>query len=308
MLDKLAGMETFLRVVDGGSFAAAAAAGNVSATMVAKQIRAIEDRLGARLLHRTTRRHQLTEVGQLYLERCRAALAGVALAEASALELQQEPRGALRLVAPVGFGSRSLAPALVPYLAAHPQVTVDLALDDRPEERVRQGYELGVVIGDLRDDGLVARSLQSYRRILAAAPEYLAACGTPQHPRELVEHACLGLSYWRHHDRWHLVGPDGQDCVVSVTARFSADHGDALRHAAIAGAGIVLQPEDALADALAAGWLRPVLPDWSFRPTPIHLVYAPDRRPTAKLRSAIDFLVERFGARFSPGAHLPFEP
>jgi len=285
-MDKLAGMETFVRVVEGGSFAAAAAAAGVSATMVAKQVRAIEDRLGVRLLHRTTRRHQLTEVGQLYLERCRVALAGVALAEASAHELQQAPRGALRLVAPVGFGSRALAPALVDYLTAYPQVTVDLALDDRPEERVRQGHELGVVIGDLRDDGLVARSLQPYRRILAAAPAYLAACGAP-----------------RHHDRWHLVGPGGETCVVSVTGRFTADQGDALRHAAIAGAGIVLQPEDALADALAAGWLRPVLPAWSFQPTPMHLVYAPDRRPTAKLRSAIDFLVERFGARHRSDAH-----
>jgi len=298
-MDKLAGMEMFVRVADGGSFAAAAAASDVSATMVAKQIRAIEDRIGARLIHRTTRRHQLTEVGQLYLERCRAALAGVALAEASAHELQREPRGAVRLVAPVGFGTRAIAPALVRYLAAHPHVTVDLALDDRPEERVRQGHELGVVIGDLRDEGLVARPLQPYRRILAAAPAYLAACGMPQHPRELVEHACLGLTYWRHHDRWHLVGPGGQACVVSVSGRFTADHGDALRHAAIAGAGIVLQPEDALDDALAAGTLRPVLPAWSFRPTPMHLVYAPDRRPTAKLRSAIDFLVECFGTRDS---------
>jgi DNA-binding transcriptional LysR family regulator len=294
-MDKLAGMEMFVRVVDGGSFAAAAAASGVSATMAAKQIRAIEERLGARLLHRTTRRHQLTEVGQLYLDRCRAALAGVALAEASAHELQREPRGVLRLVAPVGFGTRAIAPALVGYLTAHPHVTVDLALDDRPEERVRQGHELGIVIGDLRDQGLVARPLQPYRRILAAAPAYLAACGVPQHPRELAEHACLGLSYWKHHDRWHLVGPGGEACVVSVTARFTADHGDALRHAAIAGAGIVLQPEDALADALAAGALLPVLPSWSFRPTPMHLVYAPDRRPTAKLRSAIDFLVHRFG-------------
>jgi DNA-binding transcriptional LysR family regulator len=303
IVDKLAGMEMFVRVVDGGSFAAAAVAANVSATMVAKQVRAIEDRLGARLLHRTTRRHQLTEVGQLYLERCRVALANVALAEASAQELQQAPRGVLRVVAPVGFGARALAPALVSYLATHPQVTVDLSLDDRPEERVRQGHELGVVIGDLRDQGLVARSLHPYRRILAAAPEYLAACGAPKHPRELAEHACLGLTYWLHHDRWHLVGPGGEACVVAVSGRFTADQGDALRHAAVAGAGIVLQPEDALADALAEGRLVPVLPAWSFKPTPMHLVYAPDRRSTAKLRSAIDFLVGRFGARHPSGAH-----
>ncbi len=294
-MDKISGMQAFVRVVEGGSFAAAAEAGGVSAAMVAKQVRAIEHRLGARLLHRTTRRHQLTEVGQLYLERCRTALASIALAEASAQELQQQPRGALRLVAPVGFGSRVLAPALVDYLTANPQVTVELALDDRPEERVRKGHELGIVIGDLRDDSLVARALRPYRRILAAAPAYLDACGTPGHPRELIEHACLALHYWRHSDSWHLVGPGGETCIVPVSGRFSADQGDALRHAAMAGAGIVLQPEDALADALASGALRPVLPQWSFRETPMHLVYRSDRRPTAKLRSAIEFLAARFG-------------
>ena len=295
-MDRLASMETFVRVVEGGSFAAAAEVNGVSATMVAKQVQAIEKRLGALLLHRTTRRHQLTEVGQLYLERCRAALAGVALAEASATELQKTPRGQLRLVAPVGFGSRTLAPALADWLATHPDVAVDLTLDDNPEARVAAGHELGVVIGDVRDTSLVARSLRPYRRILAASPAYLAARGAPAHPAELARHACLGLRYWKHHDRWHLVGPDGEASVVPVTGRFTANEGGALRRAAAAGAGIVLQPEDALADDLAAGRLAPVLPDWSFRPTPVHLVYASDRKPTAKLRSAIDFLVARFGA------------
>jgi len=295
-VDKLAGMEAFVRVVEGGSFAAAAAQAGVSPTMVAKQVQAIEQRLGARLLHRTTRRHQLTEIGQLYLERCRAALAGVALAEASALELQRSPRGRLRIVAPVGFGSRVLAPVLADWLAAHRDVSVDLTLDDRPEALVRAGHELGVMIGDVADDALVARPLRPYRRILAAAPSYLAARGTPAHPDELAHHDCLGNTYWKHHDRWHLQGPAGATCVVPVSARFTANEGRALRRAAAAGAGIVLQPADALAADLAAGRLVPVLPEWSFRPTPMHLVYAQDRKPTAKLRSAIDFLVARLGA------------
>jgi len=294
-MDVLAGMAMFIRVVEGGSFAAAAEATGVSATMVAKRVRAIEDRLGARLLHRTTRRHQLTEVGQLYLERCRAALDGVALAESSAVDLQRSPRGVLHLVAPVGFGSRTLAPALADYLARHAQVTVDLTLDDSPEDRVRKGHELGIVIGDLRDDTLVARPLRPYRRVLAAAPSYLAAHGAPSHPRELAAHSCLGLKYWRHHDRWYLHGPGGETCAVPVAGRLTANQGGALRRAAVAGAGIVLQPEDALADDLATGRLRAVLPAWSFQPTPVFLVYAPDRRPTAKLRSAIDFLTRRFG-------------
>src|ERR1700761_7442628 len=203
-MDKLAGMETLGRVVEGGSFAAAAEVTGVSATMVAKQVQAIEKRLGARLLHRTTRRHQLTEIGQLYLDRCRTALAGVALAEASAMELQKAPRAQLRLVAPSGFGSRSLAPAMAGWLAAHPDVSVDLTLDDDPEARVAAGHELGVVIGDVRDASLVARPLRPYRRILAAAPSYLAARGAPAHPRDLAAHSCLGLRYGRHHDRWHL--------------------------------------------------------------------------------------------------------
>ena len=141
-MDKLAGMETFVRVVEGGSFAAAALATGVSPTMVAKQVRAIEERLGARLLHRTTRRHQLTEVGQLYLERCRAALTGVALAEASAAELQRAPRGPLAIVAPVGFGSRVLAPALAGWIATHPEVSVELTLDD-VSRLMRGAFEAG---------------------------------------------------------------------------------------------------------------------------------------------------------------------
>jgi DNA-binding transcriptional LysR family regulator len=295
-MDKLAGMETFLLVVERGSFAAAAEASGVSATMVAKQVRAIENRLGARLLHRTTRRHQLTEIGQLYLERCRVALAGVAHAEASAIELQTRPQGLLRVVAPVGYGSRTLAPALAKWMAAHPEVSVDLTLDDRPEALLLSGHELGVVMGQLRDQSLVARSLHPYRRILAAAPAYLTAHGTPNHPAELTKHSCLGISYWRYHDRWDLIGPNSETCTVPISGRFTANGGEALSRAAAEGAGIVLQPADALADYLATGQLKQVLPAWSFQPTPTQLVYAQDRKPTAKLRSAIDFLVAHLSA------------
>jgi DNA-binding transcriptional LysR family regulator len=294
-MDKLSGMAAFVSVVERGSFAAAALAADVSATMIAKQIRAIEDRLGARLLHRTTRRQQLTEVGRLYLERCRQALDAVALAEGSAMELHHKPQGQLRIVAPVGFGSQILAPALVDYMAAHPAVEVALTLNDRPEDMVSRGHELGVVIGDIRDGGLVARALAPYGRTLAAAPSYLADRGQPQHPRDLAEHECLGILYWRRNDRWVLHGPEAQVCEVQVRGRFTATQGSALRQAAVRGAGIVLQPEHALADDIRAKRLVQVLPDWRYTATPMHLMYAQDRKPTAKLRSAIDFLVSRFG-------------
>jgi len=294
-MDKLAGMTMFLRVVESGNFTVAAAASGVSPTMVAKHVRTIEQRLGARLLHRTTRRQQLTEVGRLYYERCKRVLSEVALAEASASELQASPRGLVRLVAPVSFGSQSLVPVLADYLARHPEVNVELTLDNRVPDLINEGYELGLHIGDIDTAGLVARPLRPYRRILAAAPSYLAQHGQPEHPEQLNAHSCLGLSYWRHHDRWHLVGPGGEVCAVAVKGRFSANQGGALRNAALHGAGIVLQPEVLLADDLAAGRLMPVLPAWSYRSTPMYLIYAQDSRPTAKLRSVIDLLVQRFG-------------
>ncbi|HVV69225.1 MAG TPA: LysR family transcriptional regulator [Gammaproteobacteria bacterium] len=294
-MGKLAGMEMFVRVVECGSFTKAAEVSNVSSTMVAKHIRMIEERLGARLLHRTTRRQHLTEVGQLYYERCKQALAEVALAEASASELQVSPRGLVRLVAPVGFGNQNLVPVLIDYLLRYPEVNVELTLDNRVPDLINEGYELGIQIGEIDATELVARPLCPYRRILAAAPNYLTKYGQPEHPEQLKMHSCLGLSYWRRHDRWHLIGPDAVEYEVTVKGRFSANQGSALRTAALLGAGIVLQPEMSLVDDIARGRLVHVLPEWSFKPTPMYLIYAPDTRPTAKLRSMIDFLVQCFG-------------
>jgi DNA-binding transcriptional LysR family regulator len=295
-MDRLASMAMFVRVVDLGSFSAAAEVSEVSATMVAKHIRMAEERLGARLLHRTTRRQHLTEVGALYYERCKTVLAEVLLAEASALELQDSPRGTLRMVAPVSFGSHQLVPVLTEFMQRYPEVTVDLTLSNAKPDLIHDGYELGIYIGSIDDPGLVARPLRPYRRVLAASPAYIAAHGQPAHPEELVQHSCLGLSYWRHHAAWRLVGPHDEQCSVAVQGRFTANHGEALRIAALGGAGIVIQPEALLADDLANGRLVAVLPDWSYAPSPMFLIYAQDRRPTAKLRQTIDFLMERFGA------------
>jgi len=138
--------------------------------------------------------------------------------------------------------------------------------------------------------------LKPYRRILAAAPAYLAERGRPKTPAQLRDHACLTLSYWGDEGAiWRLVGPGGEISETPVTGRFASNHGAALRAAALCGAGIILQPEPLLADDLASGRLEPVLPDWSYKPVPMHLVYAHDRRPTAMLRSAIDLLMARFG-------------
>ena len=295
IVDKIASMAMFVRVVEVGSFSAAAEISNVSATMVAKHIRVTEERLGARLLHRTTRRQHLTEVGALYYERCKQVLAEVDLADSSALELQASPKGTLRMVAPVSFGCHSLVPALTEFMARYPEVNVDLTLNNGKPDLINDGYELAIYIGSIDDSNLVARPLRSYRRVLAASPDYILRHGQPEHPEELGQHSCLGLSYWRHHDYWHLLGPHGERHKVTVQGRFTANQGEALRIAALGGVGIVLQPEALLANDLAMGQLIRVLPEWSYFPSPMYLIYAQDRRPTAKLRQTIDFLMEKFG-------------
>ncbi|HEX7816750.1 LysR family transcriptional regulator [Dyella sp.] len=292
-MDKLAAMGMFVRVVEAGSFAAAAEEAGVSATMVGKHIRGIEQRLGARVLHRTTRRQQLTEVGRLYYDRCKQVLADIELADASAQELQATPRGTLRMTAPLTFGSRTLVPALVDYLDRHPEVAIELSLDNRVYDMVSEGFELALRVGDIADDALVARPMQPFRMLLAASPAYLARHGTPRTPQDLASHACISLSNWTPRDRWRLTGPAGE-IEVPVHGRLAGNHGEALRIAALAHAGIILQPEILLGDDLHAGRLVHVLPDWGSRPMPTNLLYAPDRRPTAKLRSIVEFLVQRF--------------
>ncbi|HZS57999.1 MAG TPA: LysR family transcriptional regulator [Gemmatimonadaceae bacterium] len=293
-MDKLASMAMFIRVVDCGSFAAAAESRGISATMVGKYIRAAEQRLGARLLHRTTRRQTLTDVGALYYERCKHVLAEVALAESTATELHRKPRGVLRIVAPVGFGTECLTPAIAEYLNRYPDVKVDLTLDNGRPDLLAGGFELAIQMGEVFDTSLIARPLRPYRRILAASPEYVSRHGLPSHPSDLKQHVCLGLSYWRHRDRWCLEGPGGARCEVEVDGRFTANYGGSLRQAAIGGVGIVLQPETVLAEDITAGHLLPILPDWSYVPTPIYLAYAPNHRLTAKLRTMTDFLLARF--------------
>jgi len=294
-MDKLAGMEMFVRVVDCGSFTAAADACGVSTTMVAKQIRAIEERLGARMLHRTTRRQQLTEVGQLYYDRCLRVLSEFSLAENSALELQSSPRGLVKMFAPISFGYQFLVPELSVYMSLNPDVDIMLTLENRISNFSNGNYEIAIQVGNVNEPGIVARPLKSYRRIMAASPRYLSIHGIPKHPSELINYSCLGISYWLTPNRWDLIGPDKQLFKASVKGRFMSNQGSALRIAALNDCGIVLQPESILLGDILQGNLVQVLPEWSYKPTPMYLTYQQDGRPSAKLRSLIDFIMERFG-------------
>ncbi|GAB3541813.1 LysR family transcriptional regulator [Noviherbaspirillum agri] len=293
-MDRLRSMEVFVAVVEAGNFTAASEAFNISPVMVGKHIRELEERLGARLLARTTRRQSLTEIGRDYYERCRQILADIRAAESGAEAMRAVPRGTLKVSAPVTFGTQRLAPAMADYLALHPEVSLDLNLNDRVIDLVEEGYDAAIRLGALDDSGLVARPLSSYRMLICASPEYLARAGVPATPRDLAKHQCLDFMHWNKRVRWKLDASHGEAAELPAS-RFRSNNGQALRMAALRGYGIVMQAELLLAEDVAAGRLVPVLQDYVPQPRPMHLVYPRDRQPTPKLTTFIDFMLERFG-------------
>lgn len=293
-MDSIVSMRVFVRVAELGGFAQAAREFDLSPSMVAKHILALETRLGARLLNRTTRKQSLTEVGKLYLERSKTVLAEFDSAEASAIELRATPRGLLRVTAPVVFGSCGLAPLLPKFMAQYPEVRIDLALHDRVVDLVEEGFDVALRSGQLADSGLVARPLAPLQTILCAAPDYLKRRGTPKRVANLAQHDCLGFSYLTHRDRWRLIGPEGEE-TVKLDCRLNINNGEALRQAALAGAGIVMQSALLLASDLRSGALVRVLPRHAPPPRPAHLLYLPDRRPTPKLQRFVEFVLQHLG-------------
>jgi DNA-binding transcriptional LysR family regulator len=294
-VDRLLGMEIFVAAVERGSFAAAARAFQITPPMVGKHIRALEERLGARLLTRTTRRQKLTEIGRQYYERCKQILQDIHSAERGAENMRSAPRGELRICSPVSFGSMRLAPALADYLAQYPQVNVELVLTDEIVDLVEGQYDAAIRIGNLADSSLVARRLEPYRMLICAAPSYLSRAGVPQTPADLQRHACLDYAYWDKGGGW-VLGRSGAERTQVPVCRLRSNNGQALRTAALSGAGIVMQPAVLLADDVAAGRLVPILSKYLRPPRPMHLVYLRDRHQTPKMTALIEFLLQRFSA------------
>ena len=293
-MDRLTSMHVFVRVAELGGFAAAAREFGISAAMAAKHVQGIETRLGARLLNRTTRRQSLTEVGNLYLERSRTILADFEAAETSANELQVAPRGTLRVTAPVVLGSRGLAPLLAGFMAQYPQVKIELSLHDRVVDLVEEGFDIALRSGVIAESGFVARPLRPLRMLLSASPAYLKSHGTPRTPADLSSHECLGFAHWVHKDRWRLIGPNGETSV-RIKNQLVINNGEALRQAALAGAGILMQSEMLLTEDLKSGALVRVLPRHAPPSRPAHLLYLRDRRQTTKLRCFVEYLLQHLG-------------
>ncbi|PSH59040.1 LysR family transcriptional regulator [Phyllobacterium brassicacearum] len=300
-MDRLTSMAVFVKAAEAGSFAAAAPTLGLSSPMIGKHVRFLEERIGAQLLNRTTRRQSLTEVGRAFYERCKLVLAEAEAAEALAQDLQAIPRGRLRINAPVTFGSYSLVPMLTKYMRRYPEVTVDLTLSDRVVDLIDEGYDAVIRISPLTDSTLITRSLAPYRLIACASPAYLTERGVPATPEDLTDHECLGFAYWARPplDEWEFTDAKGV-YKVKVHSRFLVNNGQALREAALDGFGIILQATDMLTEDLVSGRLMRVLPNYEGPSRPMHILFAPDRRPTPKLRSFVDFVAATFGRTPTP--------
>lgn len=292
-MDKLEAMQAFARVVSAGSFAEAARQLGRTRSAISKAVMELEHMLGVRLLDRTTRKVRPTEAGLAYYARSAAVLADIEETEIQIAGLHDAPRGVLRINGPMSFGTAYLGGAVADFLAAYPDLTIELLLNDRFIDPLEEGVDVTVRIGELADSSLVARRIAATRRVLVAAPSYLAQHGLPAMPDDLMQHRCLVYGHVAARQRWHLQR-DGETIAVPVTSVVCANNGEVLREAACKGLGIALLPTIIAGNAIKAGQLATVLEAFSPAALPIHALYAPNRYLAAKTRLFIDFLAERF--------------
>lgn len=292
---RLLSMTAFAKAVELGSFSAAGDALGMSSQLVGKYVQSLEQQLGVRLLNRTTRRHHLTDIGTTFYERVKIILAEVEAAETLAEETRATPRGRLRINAPVSFGIHTLSPRLPEYLRAYPEVSLELSVSNRYVDVIEEGFDAVFRVGELTDSGLVARPLAPYELLLCAAPSYLDTHTPIRSPDDLVQHECLGFFHSELRSHWTFDSPDGRS-TIPVKGRLTVDSGESLLAFALAGMGLLLQPRELLERELEAGRLVEVLPDFQIPSRPMHILYAPDRRITPKLRSFIDFSLAAFGS------------
>jgi len=290
----------FAKVAETGSFAAAASELGLSGPTVSKALARLETRLGERLIHRTSRRFALTETGRVLAVRAAQILAEGEAAEAEAQAKSATPRGRVRLAAPMSFGLRHVAPALPEFLAAYPEVSIDLQLDDRMVDLVAGGIDVALRIADLPDSSLIARRLCPVRRWVVGAPSYFASRGTPLRPRDLQNHACLGYSYLMGGEVWRFRDVRGVEESIAIIARLSANNAEALCAALEAGEGIALQPDFIAWDSVRDGRLVPVLTDWTTPPLALNLVMPGGGPRATRTRVLQEFLIRRFAAGAAP--------
>jgi DNA-binding transcriptional LysR family regulator len=299
-MDRLEAMRVFAAVADERGFAPAARRLRLSPPAVTRAVAALEDRLGAVLLHRTTRVVRLTEAGARFLADCKRILGEIDEAEAAAAGSHAEPRGQLVVTAPLMFGRVHVAPIVLDFLSRHPQVSVRTLCVDRVTDLVDEGIDVAIRIGALPDSSLVATGVGTMRRVVCASPAYLRAHGTPRVPADLVDHEAIAFVGAASHREWAFGPEDGRQVAVPKV-RLEVNSADVAVAAACTGRGITRVLSYQIAPELRAGKLKVILADFEPPPAPVHVVHAEGRRVAARVRAFVDFAAERLRANEALG-------
>jgi DNA-binding transcriptional LysR family regulator len=294
-MDRLQGIELFIRVVETGSFSKASADLGITQPTATKHIAALEQRLGARLLHRSTRGVTPTEIGALYYDKC--VLIARALEEADSLAALQQSslRGQLRISTSVAFGRRVMVPLVIGFMREHPELQIDLSFDDRYVNLVEQGVDLAIRMGRLADSSLGASYLGLNPWVVVASPDYLSRRGTPAAPDQLGAHAALIYSTVQGDDRWHFTGPDGRALQVPVHGPLRSNSLSALLAAARAGMGLAALPWYVAHASVTQGTVQPILTAWTLPSQEIHAVFPSPKLVPTKVTGLIHWLQGQFG-------------
>lgn len=293
-MDTVAGIRLFIRVVETGSFSKASAGLGLTQPTATKHVAALEKRLGARLLHRSTRGVTPTELGAAYYDKCRGILRELDDADNLATLMQARLGGTLRISTSVAFGRRVLTPLVLAFMRQHPQLQVELSFEDRYVNLVEQGIDVALRMGRLADSQLGARYLGTNPWVLVAAPSYLGEHGKPRKPADLAKHAALIYSTVQGDERWHFSGAEGHTESVAVKGPLRSNNLSALLSAARGGLGVAVLPWYVAQDAVKAGALVPLLERWALPVQEIHAVFPSPKLVPAKVKSLCDFLAPRF--------------
>ena len=293
-MDRIQSVRLFIRVVELGSFSKAAAEAGIGQPAATKMVAALEARLGARLLHRSTHGVSPTEIGGLYCDKCRVIVHHVEEAESVAALMQSQVQGGLRISTSVAFGRRVLVPLVMQFMRANPRLQIDLNFEDRYLDLVEHGIDVAIRMGRLADSTLGARYLGVNPWLLVASAEYLTARGTPQSPGDLPAHDALVYSSVQGDARWHFTGADGQVQAVPVRGPLRSNNLSALLAAARGGLGVAALPRYVAQQSLRAGTVRELLPQWTLPAQEIHAVFPSPRLVPAKVLSLVDGLQQQF--------------
>jgi DNA-binding transcriptional LysR family regulator len=295
-MDRMASLTAFVRVVESGSFSAAARRLDLSPTMVSNHVQALENALGVRLLNRTTRRVSLTDIGREYYERCSQILAELDEADRAVSALQMKPRGQLRVHCHPAI-VRFIAPIVTVYLRDNPEVSIDLRLGDPMIDLLEEGFDLAIRPYLPPDSSLMVRQLAGWRHVLCCSPAYLETRPAPRSPADLADHNCIRYAFYPFGDEWHFIDPAGKPVVVRVAGNLVTTSSLVSRTAGLVGSGLLLSAPFVVHEELAAGSLVRLLPDYQTPEFPIAAVYPHRRYLAAKVRVFIDALVGLFAGQ-----------